>query len=593
MATKPATTYDGSTDYYQYTGSIGSDTQHGLFSCWFKRNGGHGAFRELFYLNGNAFYVTLNAANQIRVRAEDTASAAECVLATGSTAITDTDWHHIAIAIDLSATSANGFRMYLDGSDDSPTIATWVQGQTIDWTRPDYSVGSDSGGSNLFIGDISQLYWTNTWLDIDISANLAKLIDGSGYAPQLGPDGSWVTGAAALVYFPDGGLGNNEGSGGAFTENGTPASNPAGPTTTSVAPVVNYQEDGTGTFVDGTGTALTVTINLGATVDPTRTIVNVTGYNESGNCKQNVLRWAINTAGTQLTVDRELSAAVANRFRYQVLEFSQGVQVEWIRNVVPSTGVPYTQGISAITRTKTFPIFGTNKANNSYDDSNMFTVEIDAPHTCVLDTVNNSGMAFANWDCQIVEIDNATVEMKTGTLAAATTNNVGITAVADMAKTFICASAQSANASVPNYHKQMWELTAANNVQAVCSNAPGANPYVLYVVQVPANLVVSRGTLTIASTATSATATISPNCDPTKSIALGNGLYNFWGRDDRFDFDASDAQVELTITNASTLTGVRQAGPSAAITVKFEVLDFSEDAATRVPDLMPFLQGMM
>lgn len=122
-------------------------------------------------------------------------------------------WHHLLFAYDLANTT--GY-CYIDNvSVAVGTVANLTVAYLPDWFA--------SSATNKCNGDIADLWFTTTYLDISQAANRAKFIDQTTLRPvPLGATGELPTGTAPLVY-----LGRdytnfhtNLGSGGAFTVTG-------------------------------------------------------------------------------------------------------------------------------------------------------------------------------------------------------------------------------------------------------------------------------------------------------------------------------------------------------------------------------------
>ena len=104
---------------------------------------------------------------------------------------------------------------------------TTFTNDTIDYTRGNWEVGSDSGGAQKANADFADLWFDASYLDITAAANRRKFIDGSGRPVNLGVDGSVPTGAAPLLYCSlltnsvAGDFATNRGTGGNMTVTGT------------------------------------------------------------------------------------------------------------------------------------------------------------------------------------------------------------------------------------------------------------------------------------------------------------------------------------------------------------------------------------
>lgn len=139
---------------------------------------------------------------------------------------TTSEWVHFMGSVDTANASYN--HMYVNGVSDNPT-PTMTTGNTFDFTPGNsWRIGAGPSATALFDGDLSEVYWTDEYIDLSVKANREKFIKstGSGATPvDLGSDASGVTGTAPLIYFAGDAAvwnaGTNSGSGGNFNVVGT------------------------------------------------------------------------------------------------------------------------------------------------------------------------------------------------------------------------------------------------------------------------------------------------------------------------------------------------------------------------------------
>lgn len=202
-----------------FTGSTDSKTL--LLSAWVKLNGGDGTRMQL--LCGTDEYVSIH---------RDTAnkwyfilynSNGSTVAATGTSSNTYTSssgWHHLAIAVDAAASTA---QMYINGASDITGAST--TNATIDYTRGNYGVGRRVNTGIWYLNaDVADLYFApGQFLDLSNAANLQKFRSSGGAPVDLGSDGSTPTGVQPIAFFkgPATGFNTNLGSGGNMTVTGT------------------------------------------------------------------------------------------------------------------------------------------------------------------------------------------------------------------------------------------------------------------------------------------------------------------------------------------------------------------------------------
>lgn len=162
----------------------------------------------------------LNASNQVQLILSNSAGTTICDINSTTAIADDEDWHHVLVSVDLSDTAKR--HLYLDGVSDL-TVATYTN-DTADLTMADWGIGGYPSGTNLFDGDIAELWADDSYIDLSVSGNRAKFRSAGGNPVSLGDDGSTPTGASPLVYF--GGTSfdswpTNKGTGGDFTTTGT------------------------------------------------------------------------------------------------------------------------------------------------------------------------------------------------------------------------------------------------------------------------------------------------------------------------------------------------------------------------------------
>ena len=219
-STTIGTNFDGSNDYLTRGGAMTgmSDGTACTFSCFVRKTGGDGGKVNIFTDDQGHINFNIGSSNKVEI-ALHTSGASELSDSHSSNTITaDGVWHHIMFS---SNTSTDAHNLYIDGIDvqDKQNSTTG----TIDFTRTNYSVGSEVNGNSKFNGDIAELYFTTEFIDLSTHTNRLKFLAADGTSADLGADGSTPTGTQPILYLanPFGTFQNNLGSGGNFTENGT------------------------------------------------------------------------------------------------------------------------------------------------------------------------------------------------------------------------------------------------------------------------------------------------------------------------------------------------------------------------------------
>lgn len=213
-----AVTFDSSDYLSRASDLVGSaDGVQGLFSVWFKRT--VSATEEHIYsrgASGDGFHVYFNSSDELVVDAYDVSAVLVMRIKTDTT-VTDTNWHHIVLSFDLSNTSKR--HIYLDGVSHFTSVVYNTAG-TIEYTQGSATVCSRGDSFGRFAGQIMELYFHPTYLDLSVSSNLDKF-RAAGAPADLAT--TQPSGGTPILYLKNafGTFHQNAGSGGDFTVNGT------------------------------------------------------------------------------------------------------------------------------------------------------------------------------------------------------------------------------------------------------------------------------------------------------------------------------------------------------------------------------------
>lgn len=134
--------------------------------------------------------------------------------------ISENVWYHAIASFDT--TSGQG-RLYINDVEvdyDMRNVASG--GQVMDIQSGAYMVHF-FGWSGGFEGEIADLWYDDSYVDLSVEANRRKFITGSGAPASLGANGSGPTGAQPLIFFSGDAAqwGTNKGRGGTFAQQGT------------------------------------------------------------------------------------------------------------------------------------------------------------------------------------------------------------------------------------------------------------------------------------------------------------------------------------------------------------------------------------
>lgn len=227
-----AVDYNGSTDYLSRSSAFvgGANNSQGIFSSWFRLDGGDGT--SLFFFGAdvgagaNSTLIRRNSSNGISIALQNAGPTAIFQFATAASYITSATWHHLLISWDTGFGSGSRFsNLYIDNVSDNILGTDTGSSFTNNFsTETNLNVAAD-GGSSLFNGCLAEVYLASgQYLDFSILSNRQKFIL-NGKPVSLGSTGSTPTGIAPTIYLPNmaATIGTNAGTGGDFTINGSPA----------------------------------------------------------------------------------------------------------------------------------------------------------------------------------------------------------------------------------------------------------------------------------------------------------------------------------------------------------------------------------
>ncbi len=213
--------YDGSS-YLRttsaLTGAVGG--KQGILNVWLKPTG---AAPPIFIIGSNlSVQLVINSiANHVQLWLRTSGGTAVCLIeSTVSLTTPATSWYSIVAAWDTSISVAN---MAINGVLASTSS---MNTNTIGWNATGCAVSAfaDDPANAKYVGDMSELFVDQRYLDISVAANLAKFISPTTSKPVfLGLNGELIFGTPPLVYLPNPAatVNVNQGSGGNFIASGT------------------------------------------------------------------------------------------------------------------------------------------------------------------------------------------------------------------------------------------------------------------------------------------------------------------------------------------------------------------------------------
>lgn len=214
-----AVNFNGTSTYLtrgaDLTGNV--DGKAGTISVWLKD--ADITATQYILANTGEFLLVNILASLVQIVGKNTGGSAILDLRTSASSISNDTWFHLLASWDL----ANAANKYVYITDVDRTNSLTHTNDTIDYTRADWSVGENTGGTGVkFSGDMAELWFDDQFIDLSTEANRRKFIDAGGKPVDLGADGSTPTGSAPLI-FQSGDTDSwhtNLGTGEGFTENG-------------------------------------------------------------------------------------------------------------------------------------------------------------------------------------------------------------------------------------------------------------------------------------------------------------------------------------------------------------------------------------
>jgi hypothetical protein len=210
--------FTGASDGKQFTLSfwvnIGVDQTNRIFTAVDTLAGTGLVVRSAVGATGLCSFVAENSAGTIIL---NVSTAASVLAASG--------WQHVIGSFDLTDTGKR--HVYVNDVSDLPTITTYTD-DTIDFTNADVAIGANGDGTNKLNGDLAEMWFTTTYIDLSVTANRRLFIDSRGKPVNLGQSGQKPTGTSPLLYLGGHSRYNgltsawntNRGTGGGFTVTG-------------------------------------------------------------------------------------------------------------------------------------------------------------------------------------------------------------------------------------------------------------------------------------------------------------------------------------------------------------------------------------
>jgi hypothetical protein len=203
-----AASFEGSNDNMRRTSSLAdlTDGKTGIFSLWFRKNGGDGGQRFLL-INGDpaasADKVNLqfDSANRLVLTLRRNSSYQIAWQCRAGSYTAGPAWHHFLAAWDLNDSAK--CKIYVDGADVTDSVSGPVASYSIGYSSATWYVGSSTTATlQNYNGDLAEMYFApNQWLDITQASVRNLFRTPAGKPADLGSNGSVPTGSVPTIYF--------------------------------------------------------------------------------------------------------------------------------------------------------------------------------------------------------------------------------------------------------------------------------------------------------------------------------------------------------------------------------------------------------
>ena len=232
-----------------------TDSKSGIFSAWFRLDGGDGVALPFLDNTDNRIYIARNTGNKILMKFRDSTGVTILDRYSSTTYTADGVWRHVLLSWDAEGGLASNQHMYVD---DVNVKGTGSAGDdAIDYTQTTWGVAGNAAGSAFFDGALAEVYFApGQYLDFSIAVNRREFIDADGYPVDLGASCYKPTGTAPLVCMKTqfNNAGENSGTGGNFVINGAPTYT-VGPRPMRAPTYTNVPATGTVALGDFNGTS--------------------------------------------------------------------------------------------------------------------------------------------------------------------------------------------------------------------------------------------------------------------------------------------------------------------------------------------------
>jgi len=222
-STVPMVSFDGTNDTLSIsTGEVVNGKDYTL-SFWVKRAGSGATNEKIIESASGRFSFKFDGSDRVSIILKNTSASIIANVTSTNTVQASDGLTHILIGINMgNSTQGDRIKIYIDDVKETIINGTAPVDDTVDSTDGSMDIGANNGLSEIYEGELGQLYIVEVYQDPDTLSNRRKFNDGNGNPVELGSTGSTPTGTAPRIFLNNttATWQNNLGLGGNFTETG-------------------------------------------------------------------------------------------------------------------------------------------------------------------------------------------------------------------------------------------------------------------------------------------------------------------------------------------------------------------------------------
>jgi hypothetical protein len=212
-----ATDWDGSSNFGQSTPAnlgIPGDSPRATFCFAFKPDAL--SFARIIHVNNARFLIRLDNTGKLAIQIR-TSSDVNIVQQATTDNYTAGAWNTFLFSFDMTQSACHAFLNDVDQS-----FGLIIEVGSADFDAGLWTACRQDTGSEPYQGCLAHVGFHGNYIDLTVEANRRTFFDADGVPVDGGADGSDAFGVTPIMWFPDGDLEDNRGSGGGFLITGTP-----------------------------------------------------------------------------------------------------------------------------------------------------------------------------------------------------------------------------------------------------------------------------------------------------------------------------------------------------------------------------------